>query len=119
MSRIAITGATGLSGTALRESLEADGHTVHAISRDPSGAGADGIVWDPDRGVLDATALEGIDAVVHLAGEPIGAKRWTTETKRRIRWSRERGTRLVAEAVATASSRGSGSSCSRARAWTA
>jgi uncharacterized protein len=100
MSRIAITGATGLIGGALRSSLEGDGHTVHAISRDPSGAGSDGIVWDPDRGMLDAAALEGVDAVVHLAGEPIGARRWTTETKRRIRWSRERGTRLIAETVA-------------------
>ena len=100
MSRIAITGATGLIGTALTASLEGDGHTVHAISRSPDRAGADGIVWDPREGTIDAGKMEGVDAVVHLAGEPIGASRWTDETKRRIRRSRELGTALIAETVA-------------------
>jgi uncharacterized protein len=100
MSRIAITGATGLIGSALASSLEGDGHTVLPISRSPDAAGADGVVWDPREGTIDANKLEGVDAVVHLAGEPIGDSRWTEETKRRIRRSRELGTALIAETVA-------------------
>ena len=58
------------------------------------------IVWGPEAGRLDPHALDGVDAVVHLAGEPI-AQRWTTATKRRIRESRVRGTELLAAAVAS------------------
>lgn len=100
MSKIAITGATGLIGSALTSSLEGDGHTVLPISRSPEAAGADGVVWDPREGTIDASKLEGVDAVVHLAGEPIGDSRWTDETKRRIRRSRELGTALISETVA-------------------
>lgn len=98
--RIAVTGATGLIGGALTESLQADGHTVHRITRSESSATEDDIVWDPDAGRLDAAALEGVDGVVHLAGEPIGDTRWTADVKRRIRDSRERGTRLLATTLA-------------------
>jgi uncharacterized protein len=98
--RIVVTGATGLIGGALAGSLEQDGHVVHRVTRDPSKAGHDDIVWDPDAGEIDADALEGADGVVHLAGEPIGASRWTAETKRRIRESRERGTSLIARTLA-------------------
>ncbi len=98
--RIAVTGATGLLGGALTEALEADGDTVHRVTRDPAKAAEGDIVWDPDAGEIDAAALEGVDGVVHLAGEPIGDQRWTDETKRRIHDSRERGTRLLAETLA-------------------
>lgn len=98
--RIAVTGATGLIGGALTASLQADGHTVHRITRNESSATEDDIVWDPDAGRLDAAALEGVDGVVHLAGEPIGDTRWTADVKRRIRDSRERGTRLLATTLA-------------------
>lgn len=100
MTRIAITGATGLIGRALRTSLVAAGHTVHAVVRDPAAAGPGDVLWDPMRGTIDAAALEGVDAVVHLAGEPIGAARWTDETRRRIHDSRARGTELIAKTLA-------------------
>jgi len=100
MSRIAITGATGLIGGALASSLEADGHTVHPITRSPDAAGPDGIVWDVEGGSIDAARLEGVDAVVHLAGEPIGDARWSTSTKQRIHRSRELGTTLLATTIA-------------------
>ena len=61
----------------------------------------DEIGWDPDAGRIDAPALEGVDAVVHLAGEGIGEKRWTDEQKQRIRDSRVRGTSVLAAAVAS------------------
>src|SRR5689334_15969187 len=94
---IAVTGASGLVGRALVPFLKAEGHRVLTISRHPREAGQVG--WDPDRGQLDAAALEGIDAAVHLAGEPIGV-RWTATRKHRIRESRVRGTRLLAETLA-------------------
>ncbi len=100
MSRIAVTGATGLIGRALVASLVGDGHRVARLVRDPRIAGRDDVVWDPEQGSIDARSLEGVDAVVHLAGEPIGASRWTEETRRRIHDSRERGTDLLARTLA-------------------
>lgn len=100
MSRIAITGVTGLIGRALADSLVADGHHVVRVVRDPRGAAVGDVVWDPEGGSIDAAGLEGVDAVVHLAGEPIGASRWTDETRRRIHDSRERGTDLLARTLA-------------------
>lgn len=98
MTRIAISGATGLLGGALTRSLRADGHRVQAITRSPQAA--DDIVWDPADGRLDPADLEGVDAVVHLAGHPIGDERWSDEVKREIRESRVTGTRLLAETLA-------------------
>jgi uncharacterized protein len=100
MSRIAITGATGLIGRALHDSLVADGHRIVRVVRDPRGAASGDVVWDPEGGSIDAAGLEGVDAVVHLAGEPIGSSRWTDETRRRIHDSRERGTDLLARTLA-------------------
>jgi uncharacterized protein (TIGR01777 family) len=94
---VAVTGASGLVGRALVPFLTAAGHRVVTVSRRPSGP--DQIGWDPAAGVLDPSGLEGIDAVVHLAGEPIGV-RWTAARKRRIRASRVEGTRLLAETLA-------------------
>jgi uncharacterized protein len=100
MSRIAITGSTGLIGEALVRSLTGDGHRVVRLVRDAARASADDVVWDPAHGTIDATRLEGVDAVVHLAGAPIGASRWTPATKLAIRESRVRGTDLIARTVA-------------------
>jgi uncharacterized protein (TIGR01777 family) len=97
--RIAITGASGFIGTALSQDLQRDGHTVVPISRSRGAAGS--IHWDPTRGELDAGALAGLDAVVHLAGEGIGEKRWTTEQKARILESRRQGTTLLSDALAS------------------
>jgi uncharacterized protein len=100
MSRIAITGSSGLIGEALRASLTDDGHTVQRVVRDRGDAGPDDVVWDLRAGTIDAAALEGVDAVVHLAGAPIGAARWTEGTKREIRESRTVGTDLIARTLA-------------------
>jgi uncharacterized protein len=89
-----------LLGSALAASLRADGHRVLRFVRGGV-TGVDAIGWDPDAGRIDAPALEGIDAVVHLAGESIGGRRWTAEQKRRIRESRTKGTALLAAAVAS------------------
>lgn len=97
--RVAITGSSGLIGTALRRSLDADGHDAVRVVR---GAGGPGTVrWDVERGEIDAAGLEGLDAVVHLAGEGIASKRWTDDQKRRIRESRTKGTALLSEALAS------------------
>ena len=72
---IAITGATGMLGRSLVPLLTTAGHTVRRLVRSRPGPGD--ILWDPERGVLDAAQLEGVDAVIHLAGEPIAGGRWT------------------------------------------
>ena len=95
--QVAVTGASGLLGSALVPFLSTGGHRVIPVSRRPKSA--DGIRWDPLSGVSDASSFEGLDALVHLAGENIGA-RWTRERKRRIRESRIAGTRQLAEALA-------------------
>jgi uncharacterized protein len=100
-SRVAITGATGLIGGALADALTRDGLRVHRVTRSAAKAGPDDVVWDPAKGTIDAAKLEGVDAVVHLAGEPIGASRWSDETKRRILDSRVQGTDLIARTVAS------------------
>lgn len=100
--RVAITGSSGLIGTALRRSLNADGHEVLPVIRRTGGPTT--IRWDIDRGEIDAAALEGVDAVVHLAGEGIGDKRWTREQKERILTSRTKGTSLLSGALASLSS---------------
>lgn len=97
---VAISGASGLIGTALTASLRADGHRVLRLTRGGI-TGDDVIGWDPEAGRIDAPALEEIDAIVHLAGEGIGEQRWTDEQKRRIRDSRVRGTAVLAAAVAS------------------
>ncbi|MEX0701694.1 MAG: TIGR01777 family oxidoreductase [Planctomycetales bacterium] len=99
--KVAVTGSSGLVGSALAPYLTAGGHEVVRIVRRPA-RGADEMSWDPSEKSLDSTALRGIDAVVHLAGESIAGGRWNAEKKRRIRDSRVDGTRLLAEALAAA-----------------
>lgn len=95
-SRIAITGASGLVGKALGGFLGGGGHTVVPMVRSPR-AGA--IHWDPSTGICDLAAAEGLDAVVHLAGESVLGL-WTDEKKKRIRLSRTEGTRSLCESLA-------------------
>lgn len=95
---VAITGASGLIGSALSDTLRAAGHTVRPVSRSAGGPGT--VVWDPAAGTIDADGLVGVDAVVHLAGEGIADKRWSDAQKQRIRASRVDGTTLIARLVA-------------------
>jgi uncharacterized protein len=96
---VAVTGASGLIGTALTRLLTAEGHRVVALVRRPPRSG-DEIEWDPVGGTLDPAALAGVDAVVHLAGASIADKRWTAERKRELVESRTKGTALLAGALA-------------------
>jgi uncharacterized protein (TIGR01777 family) len=98
--RVAITGASGLIGSALSRSLREDGHRVHPVVRRSPRPGSGEIGWDPAIGRIDAEAFTGVDAVVHLAGENVG-ERWTPAKKRRIRESRVQGTSLLARALAS------------------
>lgn len=98
MAIIAITGASGLIGSRLIDTLVNDGHTVRRVVRHEP-ATPDDIHWDLAAHTIDMAKLEGVDAVVHLAGEPIGAKRWTNPTKQRILDSRVTGTTLIASAL--------------------
>lgn len=96
--RIAVSGASGMMGSELVRRLQADGHTVLRLVRHaPKGAGE--VLWDPAHGKTDPAVLDGVDAVVNLAGENVG-ERWTDERKRRIRASRIEGTRALATAMA-------------------
>ena len=98
---VAVTGASGLIGTALVAFLQGGGHTVrHVVRRKPSPGSSD-IYWNPETGEASREGFEGVDAVVHLAGENIGAGRWTPERKEVIRKSRVDGTSLLAETLAT------------------
>ncbi|MGH8933771.1 MAG: TIGR01777 family oxidoreductase, partial [Egibacteraceae bacterium] len=97
MMRVAVTGASGLIGSEIVAVLRSGGHqAVRLVRRAPSAA--DEARWDPDAGTVDD--LTGVDAVVHLAGEPVGGGRWTEDRKRRIRDSRVDGTRTLATALA-------------------
>jgi uncharacterized protein (TIGR01777 family) len=97
--KVLVTGATGLIGSALTSHLESRGHEVVRVTRsEPRGAGE--FRWDPTGGEIDPRAFDGVDAVVHLAGESV-AGRWTDSKKRRIRDSRVLGTRLIAEAASS------------------
>jgi uncharacterized protein (TIGR01777 family) len=94
--RVGVTGATGLIGQELAAFLRGGGHTVVPFTR---GDARGGIPWDPSSGRLDPAALADLDAIVHLAGEPIAA-RWTPAHKDRVRQSRVGGTSLLAAAIA-------------------
>jgi uncharacterized protein (TIGR01777 family) len=96
--RIAIAGSTGLIGSALVTALEARGDEVVRLVRPQTDA--DGIAWDPAAGTIDATALEGFDVVVNLAGRSIGERRWTEREKRLLWDSRVDSTGLLATTLA-------------------
>jgi len=97
--KILVSGSTGLVGSALVSFLASGGHEVVRLVRGRLKPGVVEVPWDPQAGTIEAAKLEGLDAVVHLAGENI-AGRWTAAKKARIRSSRVEGTRLLAEALA-------------------
>lgn len=98
--RIAITGASGLIGTALQVSLREDGHRVQSLVR-RTPANRDEITWDPATRSLDLAPLEGVDAIINLAGAGVGDKRWNATYKETIRRSRIEATETIATAAAT------------------
>lgn len=97
--RVLVTGSSGLIGKAIIKALRLGGQSVERLVRRAPQDGT-GVLWDPERGTIDRSGLEGYDAVVHLAGEPL-LGRWTASKKRRIADSRVVGTRLLAEALAS------------------
>ena len=110
--RITISGSSGLIGNALVEHMRAGGHTVTQLVRRPVGGSAGGsaggsvggavheVQWDPSAGTLPASAIDGADAVINLAGAGIGDHRWTDEYKRELLDSRLRTTQLLASTIA-------------------
>jgi uncharacterized protein len=99
---VAVTGASGLIGSALVASLQRDGQSTRRLVRRRANRERGEVEWDPQAGRIDAAALEGVHAVVHLAGESIDG-RWTAAKKQRLRDSRIAGTRLLAETLASLS----------------
>lgn len=95
--RVVITGSSGLVGRRLASDLESEGHEVVRVTRTPKGPGE--VRWDPSARTLDGGAIEGADAIVHLAGETVG-QRWTSAARARILESRVDGTRTIAEVAA-------------------
>jgi len=97
--KIAVTGASGLIGSSLVPHLRRQGHEVVSLVRREPRAPSEAR-WDPARGHVDLSRLQGTDGVVHLAGAGVGDRRWTDSYKQQIRSSRVDGTRTIAEAVA-------------------
>jgi uncharacterized protein (TIGR01777 family) len=96
---VAVTGATGLVGNSLLPFLTTGGHRVRRLVRGKADAGRGEVSWNPAKGEIDTAAMEGVDAVVHLAGENV-AQKWTPEAKERILRSRSEGTRTLCEGLA-------------------
>lgn len=98
--RVVLSGASGLIGAALVSALEGAGHEVVRLVRRASAHGGREIPWDPASGVLDAPALRGSDAAIHLSGENVAGGRWTAARKKAIRESRVQSTALLARTMA-------------------
>lgn len=99
--KVAVTGSSGLIGTALTAGLRADGHQVVRLVRRPPRS-ADEVRWDPRAADAGDPALDGVDACVHLAGAGVGEQRWTARYRAEIRASRVLATRALATALAAA-----------------
>jgi len=99
--KVLVSGSSGLIGTTLSFYLMAESHQVYRLVRSTK---EEGIVWNPSEPISDRKALEGFDAVVHLAGESISEGRWNAAKKRSIRESRVQGTRHLSETLASLNS---------------
>jgi uncharacterized protein (TIGR01777 family) len=97
--KILLSGSSGLVGSALSPFLSQQGHAVTHLVRNQLQSG---VYWNPEGGLINSTPFEGFDAVIHLAGDNIAKGRWNEEKKKRIRDSRVKGTKLLADALARA-----------------
>ena len=97
IKKIAVTGASGLIGSALVAQLKSDGHQVQKIVRRPART-SDEVSWNPIKGEIDLQSLEGVDVIFHLAGAGVGDKRWTSSYRSEILNSRLLGTTTIATA---------------------
>lgn len=98
--KVLISGASGLVGKALARKLQEDGHTVARLVRPHGGASSRGdILWNPMAATVDAPAMEGFDAVIHLSGASIAERRWTLERKAVLRSSRIASTRVLVDTL--------------------
>lgn len=114
--KVAVTGASGLIGSALVPQLRARGDEVlRLVRRAPRSP--DEVQWDPKAGTVDTEALAGIDAVVHLAGAGVGDKRWTDDYKLEILNSRVDGTRAIVQAMTSLDPKPSALVCGSAIGW--
>lgn len=114
-SCIAITGASGMVGTALSDALKSQGHRVMSLRRGTSQPDGDDVYWDPaDKGICDPQRLSDTDVIVHLAGENIAAGRWTAAQKKRIYTSRVDATRNLVRSLQDLESRPSTLVCASA-----
>ena len=101
MTKTLITGADGLIGTRLQLMLKQKGYTIHTIGRARPGRKKDGhYTWDIGRQVMDTAALDGVDAIIHLAGAGVADQRWTAARKKEIYDSRIDSTRLLYKTLA-------------------
>src|SRR5689334_19269236 len=98
--KILVSGSHGLVGSALIKSLAEDKHEVVRLVRREASNSTSEVAWRPDQDRINAQQLEGLDAVIHLAGESIASGRWTDEKKRTIRDSRVKGTALLSNTLA-------------------
>ena len=99
-TRVALTGASGMVGHQLKESLHSSGVETFSLVRRSQIEDVDEIAWDPTSGVINPAKLEGLTAIVHLAGDNIASSRWTAEKKQRIKQSRVEPTRILCEQLA-------------------
>lgn len=102
--KILLTGGTGFIGSALRFFLSGEGHAVKVLTRRPLSEGGEWAPWDPDNRTIDSPALEGHDAIIHLAGANIAEKRWTPARKEFLRRSRIASTEFLVRSLRDLSS---------------
>jgi hypothetical protein len=103
--KVAITGSSGLVGSALKDKLRSQGNEVVTFVRSNASGQSGKFLWNPEAGTIDTAGFAGVNAVINLAGESIAAKRWTAEQKIKIRDSRVKGTTLLAQTIAKLESR--------------
>lgn len=98
VKKILITGATGLVGTKLKNQLLKKGYEVNTLSRKENGE-PNNFVWDVYKGTIDDRCIDGVDAIIHLVGEPVADKKWTAERKKQIIDSRVKSTELLYKTI--------------------